>query len=161
MPWGLHNIGVPNRRYGQNFDYGLNSSVIKFELFIQQQPLQHQGLILALLTGDKSLLDSETEAQFQRFGISHLLAISGPHALIFAGMFCWALHQLIRCYRPHWYLWMPKQYLLMLPFLSCVLLYTAFVGFEIPALRTLLMCSLVTAMLVMKQKLTRFCLTYL
>ena len=46
----------------------------------------------------------------------------------------------------------------MLPFLSCVLLYTAFVGFEIPALRTLLMCSLVTAMLVMKQKLQGFAL---
>ena len=143
--WAKFRLWIEQQRY-------------QIRAFIQQQPLQHQGLILALLTGDKSLLDAETEAQFQRFGISHLLAISGPHVLIFAGMLCWALHQLIRYYRPHWYLWMPKQYLLLLPFLSCVLLYTAFVGFEIPALRTLLMCSLVTAMLVMKQKLQGFAL---
>ncbi len=49
--------------------------------FIHQQPVQHEGLMLALLTGDKSLLDTETEQLFQRFGMSHLLAISGPHVL--------------------------------------------------------------------------------
>ncbi|MEX7656107.1 ComEC/Rec2 family competence protein, partial [Pseudomonas aeruginosa] len=32
--------------------------------------------MLALLTGDRSLLDKNTEQMFQRFGISHLLAIS-------------------------------------------------------------------------------------
>ncbi|WP_419224793.1 ComEC/Rec2 family competence protein [Acinetobacter sp. A2] len=63
--------------------------------FIQQQSLQHKGLLLALLTGDKSLLSSEIEDQFQRFGISHLLAISGPHVLIFAAMLCWCLDRLI------------------------------------------------------------------
>lgn len=126
--------------------------------FIQQQSLQHKGLLLALLTGDKSLLSSEIEDQFQRFGISHLLAISGPHVLIFAAMLCWGLDRLIRGYRPHYYLWMPRQYLLLLPFLSCVGLYTAFVGFEIPALRTLLMCSVVTIMLLLKQKISSFAL---
>ena len=143
--WAKFRLWVEQQRY-------------QIRVFIQQQPLQHQCLILALLTGDKSLLDAETEAQFQRFGISHLLAISGPHVLIFAGMLCWALHQLIRCYRPHWYLWMPKQYLQLLPFLSAVVLYTAFVGFEIPAFRTLLMCSVMTGMLIFKQKIRSFAL---
>lgn len=51
--------------------------------FIAQQPVRNKGLLLALLTGDQSLLQSETEQLFQRFGMSHLLAISGLHVLIF------------------------------------------------------------------------------
>ncbi|WP_425915291.1 DNA internalization-related competence protein ComEC/Rec2 [Acinetobacter sp. TSRC1-2] len=120
--------------------------------FIQKHPLQHKGLLLALLTGDKSLLQPETEQLFQRFGMSHLLAISGPHVLIFALLFCWTLHQLIRRYCPQVYLKWPKQYLLIVPFCICVLLYCAFVGFEIPALRTLLTCLLISGFLLFKQK---------
>src|SRR5690606_27509185 len=56
--------------------------------FVARQPVQHKGLLLALLSGDESLLDPATERQFQRFGMSHLLAISGPHVLIFALMVC-------------------------------------------------------------------------
>ena len=143
--WAKFRLWIEQQRY-------------QIRAFIQQRSLQHKGLLLALLTGDKSLLSSEIEDQFQRFGISHLLAISGPHVLIFAAMLCWGLDRLIRGYRPHYYLWMPRQYLLLLPFLSCVGLYTAFVGFEIPALRTLLMCSVVTIMLLLKQKISSFAL---
>jgi len=120
--------------------------------FIHQQPVQHKGLMLALLTGDKSLLDTDTEQLFQRFGMSHLLAISGPHVLIFALILCWTLHQLIRRYCPQVYLKWPKQYLLIVPFCICVLLYCAFVGFEIPAIRTLLSCLLISGFLLFKQK---------
>lgn len=121
--------------------------------FIQKQPLQHKGLLLALLTGDKSLLLPETEHLFQRFGMSHLLAISGPHVLIFALLFCWTLHQLICRYGPQVYLKWPKQYFLIMPFCICVLLYCAFVGFEIPALRTLLTCLLMSGFILLKQKI--------
>jgi competence protein ComEC len=124
--------------------------------FIHQQPVQHEGLILALLTGDKSLLDTETEQLFQRFGMSHLLAISGPHVLIFAVLLCWGLHQLIRHDRPQLYLKWPKQYLLIWPFCASVALYCAFVGFEIPALRTLLSCLLISAFILFKQKVRPF-----
>ncbi|MEZ2902320.1 DNA internalization-related competence protein ComEC/Rec2 [Acinetobacter terrestris] len=121
--------------------------------FIDQQPVKHKGLLLALLTGDKSLLKPETEQFFQRFGMSHLLAISGPHVLIFALLLCWSLHQLICRYCPQAYLKWPKQYLLIVPFFICVLLYCAFVGFEIPALRTLLTCLLISAFVLLKQKI--------
>jgi competence protein ComEC len=120
--------------------------------FINQQPVQHKGLMLALLTGDKSLLDPETEHLFQRFGMSHLLAISGPHVLIFAVLLCWSLHQFISRYRPQIYLKWPKQYLLIWPFCASVALYCAFVGFEIPALRTLLSCVLISLFILFKQK---------
>lgn len=121
--------------------------------FIDQQPVKHKGLLLALLTGDKSLLKPETEQFFQRFGMSHLLAISGPHVLIFALLLCWSLHQLIGRYCPQAYLKWPKQYLLLVPFCICVLLYCAFVGFEIPALRTLLTCLLISGFVLLKQKI--------
>lgn len=121
--------------------------------FIDQQPVKHKGLLLALLTGDKSLLTPETEQLFQRFGMSHLLAISGPHVLIFALLVCWSLHQLICRYCPQVYLKWPKQYLLIVPFCICVLLYCAFVGFEIPALRTLLTCLLISGFILLKQKI--------
>ncbi|WP_347474267.1 DNA internalization-related competence protein ComEC/Rec2 [Acinetobacter thermotolerans] len=112
--------------------------------FIYRQPLNNKGLTLALLTGDESLLNPETEQQFRRFGMSHLLAISGPHVVIFALIFCASLQFLVAKFVPHLYLKWPKQYFLSLPFLLCVLLYCAFVGFEIPALRTLLICVIVT-----------------
>ncbi|MFX4543468.1 ComEC/Rec2 family competence protein, partial [Acinetobacter baumannii] len=85
-----------------------------------------------------SLLSDETQIQFKQLGIAHLLAISGPHVLIFAIMLCWSCHQVICRYYPQIYLWKPKQVLMAIPCCFGVLIYTAFVGFEIPALRTLL-----------------------
>jgi competence protein ComEC len=111
--------------------------------WLMQSPLRHRGLLLALLTGDESLLDDITQQQFQNLGIQHLLAISGPHVLVFAMLLCFMLHHLIARFCPELYLRMPKQLLLSLPFLTGIWVYCGFVGFEIPALRTLLMSSLI------------------
>ena len=124
-----------------------------FRNFIQQQPLQNKGLILALLTGDESLLSKPTQDLFKRLGISHLLAISGPHVLIFAVMLCFVLLQLIQRFKPSLYLNYPRPYVVVFPFLICVWLYTAFVGFEIPALRTLFTVSLLSIVLLLNQKI--------
>ena len=110
---------------------------LRFRKMLQHSDFNNKGLLLALLTGDKSLLSAERNQQFQQLGISHLLAISGPHVLIFAVMVAWLLQQCIRRYLPYLYLWQPRQILILLPFLISVLLYVAFVGFEIPAIRTL------------------------
>lgn len=108
---------------------------LKFRNYFIDSSLSHHALLLALLTGDRSLLNPELEQQFQRFGISHLLAISGPHVLIFAAMVSWIFTRLIHRFKPEIYLSIPRQKLVLLPFLMCVILYCAFVGFEIPALR--------------------------
>ena len=118
--------------------------------FMANASLQHQGLLLGLLTGDESLLSEQIKADFQRLGISHLLAISGPHVLILASLVCYSLQQLIRRYRPQLYLQWPKPYVLLLPFWLCVCLYSACVGFEIPALRTVFMVSVASLMLICK-----------
>lgn len=108
--------------------------------YLQQQNFQNAGLLLALLTGDESLLDAQLTQDFRRYGMSHLLAISGPHVLIFAALFCIVLEKLIACYIPYIYLKIPKKRLFILPFLACVVVYSACTGFEIPALRTVLIC---------------------
>ena len=126
---------------------------LDFRYYLFRQPFQQKGLLLALLTGDESLLSKETQQLFKRLGISHLLAISGPHVLIFAVLFCFVLNLIIRRVAPRIYLKIPRPYLLILPFLGCVWLYTAFVGFEIPALRTLLTVMLMSTVILIKQKL--------
>lgn len=125
-----------------------------FRQSIEQSTFQQKGLLLALLTGDESLLSKQTQTLFQRLGISHLLAISGPHVLIFAMIFCCLLQCLIQKYCPQLYLTIARPYLLVFPFLLCVALYTAFVGFEIPALRTLLTVSLCSLILLFKQSIS-------
>lgn len=121
--------------------------------YIDKKPLENKGLILALLTGDRSLLYDETEDKFQRFGISHLLAISGPHVLILAGLLTWAIHRGLSRYRVKLFLKIPRPTILIIPFLTCVVFYTAFVGFEIPALRTLLMTVVISILLLLKRQL--------
>ncbi|RZF55732.1 DNA internalization-related competence protein ComEC/Rec2 [Acinetobacter halotolerans] len=129
---------------------------LAFRQMLQASNLQHKGLLLALLTGDESLLSNALKQQFQQLGISHLLAISGPHVLIFALMLTWFLRNIVQRYCPHLYLKQPRQLLLLLPFVSSVLLYVAFVGFEIPAMRTLLTVMIASIFLIFRQSIQPF-----
>ena len=124
-----------------------------FRDYLSRQPFQQKGLLLALLTGDESLLSKETQQMFKRLGISHLLAISGPHVLIFAVLFCFVINLLIKRFKPQIYLKIPRPYLMLLPFVLCVWLYTAFVGFEIPAMRTLLTVILISTIILLQQRM--------
>ena len=126
---------------------------LQFRHVLQTSTLKHKGLLLALLTGDESLLSSELKQQFQQLGISHLLAISGPHVLIFALLLTWLLKSIVQRYCPKLYLWQPRQILLLLPFVFSVLLYVVFVGFEIPAIRTLLTVIITSLFLLFRQSI--------
>ncbi len=126
---------------------------LDFRQYIERQPFTHKGLMLALLTGDESLLSDATKDQFKVLGIAHLLAISGPHVLIFAMLFCFGLNLIISKFRPRIFLTVARPYFLLIPFVCCVIAYTAFVGFEIPALRTCLTVLLISAVLLFKQKI--------
>ncbi|WP_109440960.1 DNA internalization-related competence protein ComEC/Rec2 [Acinetobacter haemolyticus] len=129
---------------------------LAFRQMLQASTFQHKGLLLALLTGDESLLSDDVKQQFQQLGISHLLAISGPHVLVFALMLTWLLQKLIQHYCPNIYLKYPRQLLLLIPFIFSVLLYVAFVGFEIPAMRTLLTVSIVSIFMCLRQSIQAF-----
>lgn len=126
---------------------------LSFRNMFQASEFQHKGLLLALLTGDESLLSNRLKQQFQQLGISHLLAISGPHVLIFALLLTWLLKSILQCYCPKLYLWQPRQILLLFPFVLSVLLYVVFVGFEIPAIRTLLTVIIASLFLLFRQSI--------
>lgn len=139
------------------------SLIAQFKLYTEKQRLEfrnlfldksltNKGLVLALLTGDESLLSDAVQNQFKTLGISHLLAISGPHVLIFAVILCFILNALITRLRPQIFLSIPRPYLWVIPFFCCVFLYTAFVGFEIPALRTLLTVTILSVVVLFKQQ---------
>ncbi|MBO1281288.1 DNA internalization-related competence protein ComEC/Rec2 [Acinetobacter nosocomialis] len=140
------------------FQINIEKLRLTFRHLLENSSLHQKGLILALLTGDESLLSDETQIQFKQLGIAHLLAISGPHVLIFAIMLSWFCHQVICRYYPQIYLWKPKQVLMAIPCCFGVLIYTAFVGFEIPALRTLLSVFIFISFIVLKQPLKPFAL---
>ncbi|HEM7793588.1 TPA: DNA internalization-related competence protein ComEC/Rec2 [Acinetobacter nosocomialis] len=140
------------------FQINIEKVRLNFRHLLQNSSLHQKGLILALLTGDESLLSDETQIQFKQLGIAHLLAISGPHVLIFAMMLSWFCHQVICRYYPQIYLWKPKQVLMAIPCCFGVLIYTAFVGFEIPALRTLLSVFIFISFILLKQPLKPFAL---
>jgi len=126
---------------------------LKFRHWIAVSSLHNKGLLLALLTGDESLLANETHELFKKLGISHLLAISGPHVLIFASLFCFLFNSIIKKAYPQIFLRIPQPYLLIFPFLACVVFYSAFVGFEIPALRTMLTVTILIFIILFKQKI--------
>ncbi|QHH97577.1 DNA internalization-related competence protein ComEC/Rec2 [Acinetobacter dispersus] len=126
---------------------------LSFRNMFQASGLQHKGLLLALLTGDESLLSTRLKQQFQQLGISHLLAISGPHVLIFALLLTWLLKNIVQRYCPKLYLWQPRQILLLSPFVLSVLLYVIFVGFEIPAIRTFLTVIIASLFLLFRQSI--------
>ena len=126
---------------------------LKFRDLIADSSLKNKGLVLALLTGDESLLANETQDLFKTMGISHLLAISGPHVLIFAILFCFLFNSIIKKFYPQIFLRIPQPYLLVYPFLACVVFYSAFVGFEIPALRTMLTVLILSFIILFKQKI--------
>lgn len=123
---------------------------------------QQQALLLGLLTGDRSGLSKESIHLYQMMGISHLLAISGPHVLILASMLTWLLMQLLHYCMLRWgiltslYLWIPKQYVYVPLFVLCVSFYVAFTGFEIPALRTWIIVLICSGSLLLRLRISVF-----
>lgn len=126
---------------------------LDFRALIANSSLDNPGLLLALLTGDESLLSQATQDLFRNLGISHLLAISGPHVLVFAALFSFIIHLIIKRICPSIFLRIPRPYVLLYPFLIGVVFYTAFVGFEIPALRTMLTVFILSLIILFKQKI--------
>ncbi|WP_192954653.1 ComEC/Rec2 family competence protein [Gallaecimonas mangrovi] len=60
----------------------------------QLAPFSQQGLMLALLTGDRHLISREQNQQLMQTGTAHLLAISGLHVALVASLGLWLGHLL-------------------------------------------------------------------
>lgn len=100
-----------------------------------------KGVLLGLLTGDRSLIDADTTLLYQHMGISHLLAISGPHVLLAALIITWILQKVLDRF-PALYLKATRRRWLLPVFILVVVLYAGLAGFDIPAQRTVLMIGL-------------------
>ncbi|MDQ8951423.1 DNA internalization-related competence protein ComEC/Rec2 [Acinetobacter rudis] len=130
----------------------IESQRLALRQWLDQLQLPQGGLLLALLSADQSRLSDTTQMLFRRLGIMHLLAISGPHVLIFALLFCAVLKKGLALCWPRMFLYCPRPDLLLWPFVLCVWCYAAFVGFETPALRTVLTVSVLGLLLIIKQR---------
>lgn len=118
-----------------------------------QSTIQSHAILLGLLTGDKSLMDSDLKNRYQVTGISHLLAISGPHVLMLAAIVSIFVLWLIKWIAPQLLVKLPSSLLVLWVSVVMAGFYALLVGFEIPAQRTFWMLLLLT---LSKQLLVNF-----
>ena len=118
-----------------------------------QSAIQSHAILLGLLTGDKSLMDSDLKNRYQVTGISHLLAISGPHVLMLAAIVSIFVLWLVKCFAPQLLVKLPSSLLVLWVSVVMAGFYALLVGFEIPAQRTFWMLLLLT---LSKQLLVNF-----
>jgi len=118
-----------------------------------QAAIQSHAILLGLLTGDKSLMDSDLKNRYQITGISHLLAISGPHVLMLAAIVSVFVLWIVKWLAPQLLVKLPSSLLVLWVSVVMAGFYALLVGFEIPAQRTFWMLLLLT---LSKQLLVNF-----
>lgn len=128
------------------FNMAMQQQRLSIREHFQQFNSPATGVLLGLLTGDRSLIDPATTQLYQSMGISHLLAISGPHVVLAALMFSWVFRLLLNQI-PSVYLMVERQRWLIPGFVLLVVLYACLAGFDLPAQRTVLMVSITSALL--------------
>ncbi len=100
-----------------------------------------RGVVLGLLTGDSVLIDRDLRQLYQKAGISHLMAISGPHVVLAALMVAWVLQRILNL-KPLIYLSVPRKILLLPIIMLIVVGYALLAGWGVPAQRTVWMVGI-------------------
>lgn len=104
-------------------------------------------LIRALTIGDRSAMDAGQWQVLRATGTSHLMAISGLHISLVAGLVFWlACRVWSRC--GNLAEWLPARKAAAIAALVAALLYALLSGFGIPARRAFVMVSVITLALV-------------
>lgn len=140
----------------------INQALQRERLRIRQHVMQLEstnnssakGVLLGLLTGDRSLIDADTTLLYQQMGISHLLAISGPQVILAALIMVWLLQKLLDRF-PAVYLKAERRRWLLPVFMLVVVLYAGLAGFDIPAQRTVWMIGLTVILLWLRKHWSR------
>ena len=107
---------------------------------------KYGSVAYCMLTGDKSELDSTASDMFTLAGIGHVLAVSGLHVGLIAGM----LEFLLRKLR------VPRL-ARVISVVAALSLYAAFVGFSASVVRAVIMCAVALATLVNGQRKDALC----
>lgn len=134
----------------QRFRFALANQRLSIRQHIAQLQPSHlkpsdatddKAVLLALLTGDRALLSASIKNQYQHMGISHLLAISGPHVLFASSMFIWLLllflNRFARLYRH-----VPRRMIVLPMTLLIAIAYALLAGWDLPAQRTVWMLAI-------------------
>ncbi|NVK21827.1 MAG: DNA internalization-related competence protein ComEC/Rec2 [Kangiellaceae bacterium] len=127
---------------------------LRQHLFQQLDALDNRGIFQALIIGEKMHISTKHKQLFQQLGISHLLAISGLHISIIAGLFLYLSQWLwARLATNNWLKRIaPLQFGIIT---SCLMasLYAALADFSLPTQRALIMWCVVSFGLLSYQKL--------
>lgn len=122
-------------------------SIDEWRLSIREQFISlfsHQnnsGVVLALLSGDRALVNDEAWRLYAATGISHLMAISGAHVMLAALAITWLWVKILGCF-PTLFLRVPLQQIKLPLTLMVAVAYGFLAGLSLPTLRTLLMVAL-------------------
>ncbi|NKB37156.1 MAG: DNA internalization-related competence protein ComEC/Rec2 [Gammaproteobacteria bacterium] len=158
------NIGatgyVLRDKYNKQLKSSLEEGLHRFRLQVRQKlsislsELENWGLIPALVLGDRSALDNEEWRVLRSTGTSHLLAISGLHIGLVAG---------ISFFLTRW-LWplggitsilIPAPRMAAVAAILAAVLYAAMAGFSIPTQRALIMLSVFFLTIILSRKLPK------
>ncbi|MCO6441177.1 MAG: DNA internalization-related competence protein ComEC/Rec2 [Nitrococcus mobilis] len=96
------------------------------------------GVLTALVTGDRRGIDPATWRDLDAAGITHLIAISGLHIGLVAGLVYWLAGGLWRCL-PQVPLWLPTPLVQALTGTLAAAGYATLAGFSVPTQRALVM----------------------
>ncbi len=115
-------------------------SIYALRQFIYEHLSEHEnaGIFQALLIGEKSLISAKQRQIIQALGISHLLAISGLHISIIAGLCFWLSYKFLNLINKLGFSISP---IYIAGFISLVaaVLYSALAGFSIATVRAMIM----------------------
>lgn len=106
----------------------------------------YAGVIVALVMGDQRAIEQSDWEIFNRTGIGHLVSISGLHITMVAALFAACMQWLWRhsfFTRASLPLLIPAQKIAAAAGLCAALMYVALAGFGVPAMRTLMMITVV------------------
>lgn len=114
---------------------------IRAAIFARTPENQYKDIILALTIGMSNLITKEHKRVFQNTGTSHLMAISGLHIGMIAGLFFFIAQYLTRLW-PTLLLRIPKQQIAAVVALLFTVVYSALTGFSFSTQRALIMVTL-------------------
>ncbi|RTR39463.1 DNA internalization-related competence protein ComEC/Rec2 [Shewanella canadensis] len=147
---GRHIVGKGSVQEGRRLgvSHSLRAKIIT-ELMPHLKLLDSGDLILALLLGDKSLIDSQRWHSLRVTGSGHLVAISGLHLSVVAAWVFMGAFSLLSYCSPQ----LGRRNLLLAAMLSAVIcsMYAYLAGFALPTQRALVMLLLLLILSMIKR----------
>ncbi len=129
--------GIEPRQWINHWRYQLKQSLLK-----RMGKTPFDGIVLALLLGDRDHISVKQWQLFRDTGTSHLMAISGLHIGLMAMLFFYLSLLVTRCF-PRCCLYIPARSIAAISAILGAAAYSALAGFSVSTQRALVMVSIV------------------